>query len=117
MCVLVFFIINVFHAVTSTTCSNVAGVIEIEIQIALSKCPNTNVKFSTFVKERTFNVLLDNPIGKLYTCFKESVNLFFITKYSYSFSLVFVGRLDKPCVQLALFLWHFFFDRMEIFFG
>ena len=66
MCI---FIFHIVHGVTRTTCSNVAGIIKVEIKIALSKCPNSNVKLSTLVQKRSFNILLNNPIGELYTCF------------------------------------------------
>jgi len=63
------FVINVVHIKVCTTCSNVSGVIEVEIKIALSKCPDTNVEFSTFVKKWFLDILLNNPVGKLNASF------------------------------------------------
>jgi len=56
------FIIHVVHIVPFATRSQVADVVEIEVKVALSKSPDSNVKLSALVEQRALNVFLDYPI-------------------------------------------------------
>jgi hypothetical protein len=109
------FVIHVVHIVPFATRSQVADVVKIEVKVALSKSPDSNVKLSALVEQRALNVFLDHPIWKLDALFQKTIYLFFIAENLYAFALILIGRLHQPSIVLALLLRHLFFKWMKAF--
>lgn len=110
------FVIHVVHIVPFATRSQVADVVKIEVEVALSKSPDSNVELSALVEQRALNVFLDHPIWKLNALFQKTIYLFFITENLYAFALILIGRLHQPSIVLALLFRHLFFKWMKPFF-
>jgi hypothetical protein len=56
------FVIHIIHIVPFAARSQVADVVKIEVEVALSKSPDSNVELSALVEQRALNVFLDHPI-------------------------------------------------------
>lgn len=56
------FVLHVVHIVAFAACSQIADVVEIEVKVALSKSPDSDVELPAFVEQRTLNVFLNYPI-------------------------------------------------------
>ena len=109
------FVIHVVHIVPFATRSQVADVVKIEVKVALSKSPDSNVKLSALVEQRALNVFLDHPIWKLDALFQKTIYLFFIAENLDAFALILIGRLHQPSIVLALLFRHLFFKWMKAF--
>ena len=107
-------VVRVITGVNFAWGSNIPLVVNIEVLTAVCERPKSNVKLPTFVKQRFLKVLLNHPIGKLYTRFKKSDNLVEIVEDFDSFTLVFISRLYQPHILVTMLLRYPLFDGLTV---
>ena len=81
----------------------------------MSHTPYANVELSRLVQQRSLEVLLNNPMGKLKWRLNKSGDVTCIVEYFDALALILVGRLDQPDVVCAVLLGHYIWDSLPSF--
>lgn len=83
-------------------CSEVAGLIKEEVLLVINEAKDTDVKFATVEKQRSFNVLLNNDLLSFLPGHKMSYHVLPITDDFYASSSVFIFWFHYPNILCQL---------------
>lgn len=111
------FVVHIVKVVALAAGAQVADVVEIEVKVALSEAPDSDIEFPSLIEERPLEIFLDDPVRKRHALLQEAVYLIFIAENFDSLALVFIRWLYKPRVISALLLWHLLLEWMEVLLG
>lgn len=62
VCQMSVFVVHIVKVVALTAGAQVADVVEIEVEVALGKAPDSDIEFPSLIQERPLKIFLDDPV-------------------------------------------------------
>ena len=84
-------------------CSHISFLIKKYLTFFCDEYPNSNIKFSTFVKQGTFNIFLYDPFRAQFLRINKHNNIFQGFEHLNTLTLIQIGWLYYPHIVLTMF--------------